>query len=83
MCPTCSHTMQNFGTMVGKSHFWCPRCGTLRETVGGWTHDEAPKLVDRVRGFIGMISPSAEGRFLRKQCEISGTLEAVTPPGSR
>ena len=33
-CPTCDHTMQNL-CGPGRQLFWCPRCGTLKEILGG------------------------------------------------
>jgi hypothetical protein len=67
--------------------WWCPRCGTLKEVVGHlgreFTNTEAPKLVDRVRGFVRMIDGTAAGRFLRGQAEAAGILESALPPGDR
>lgn len=51
-CSTCGHTMQG----LGDGRFWCPRCGTLKES-GGASPDEdgltatPPWLVLRVRHF--------------------------------
>ena len=44
-CPTCSCTMQMLST--DKTHFWCPRCGTLLE---GGEH-VAPKVIPKLREF--------------------------------
>lgn len=84
-CPTCGHTMQSLdGPTV---RWWCPRCGTLKETRGyagrEFTSVEAPKVVDRLRGFVRMIDGGPAGRWLREQAEVSGVIESVLPPGDR
>ncbi len=62
-CPTCSHTMQTFGSI---GNFWCPRCGTIKRDHPGCDTTEAPKLVERCREFrdkaengMGLSSASA------------------------
>lgn len=44
-CPTCDHTMHNFG-VDGAPLYWCPRCGTLIYDYGEKT--DCPNLVERV-----------------------------------
>ena len=54
-CPNCDHTMHGLGqTNAGYFFFWCPRCGTLRDSpYGFWDESRlAPKLVGRIREFV-------------------------------
>ena len=61
-CPTCDHTMQKIGSQsdapggssgmvyAGKSVYWCPRCGTVKDGEG--ITQQAPMLVYRVRQLL-------------------------------
>ena len=72
-CPTCSKTMHS----LGNNDFWCPCCGTIKN-VRGYSEDiSIPSLVTCFREFITMISDNDTGRYLKKQLEISGILEAI------
>lgn len=70
-----------------KNFWWCPRCGTLKELIGHvgreYVSVEAPKVVDRLRGFVRMIAGTPEGRFLRREAEACGITESVLTPGER
>jgi glutaredoxin-related protein len=85
-CPTCDHTMQKLSADP-KHLWWCPRCGTLKEVVGHLGREyvsvEAPKVVDRLRGFVRMIDGTDAGKFLRREAESCGILESVMPPAER
>lgn len=52
-CPTCDHTMQKCTDNV----YWCPRCGTLKSTLGYTVHEQ-PALVERCREFGATLGPS-------------------------
>lgn len=87
-CPTCSHTMQCIGTLEGRTHYWCPRCGTLRAYRDGdlgaeLVHDERPKVVEYLRGFHRMISDNDAGRALRELARLEGIPEAIFKPEDR
>lgn len=51
-CPNCDHTMTSMPSAQGITRYWCPRCGTLRETMrGGEIRDSTPVLVSQCREF--------------------------------
>jgi hypothetical protein len=52
-CPTCDHTMQS----AAQSLFWCPRCGTLKDTRHGEPPIDVsvPKLVERCHKLLTTI----------------------------
>lgn len=87
-CPTCSHTMQNLGLdTAGRTTWWCARCGSLKTEIHhlGKTFEsnEAPKLVECVRGFVRMLDDTAAGRWLKSQVEVSSVLESTHKPEER
>jgi hypothetical protein len=63
--------MQNVGLRSWENswsrHYWCPRCGTLREEYGDntgcTTNDQEPKLVVRCREFETTLDKRHEGTW--------------------
>jgi len=87
-CPTCDHTMQSIGHAEGRSHYWCPRCGTLRSTAeGGFDTDEAPKLVERCRKYRDELKAARSPYDLQAYLELYwnriGIAEAINKPEDR
>lgn len=46
-CPTCDHTMRNFG-VENQKIFWCSRCGTLKTVNGDYEENSQTIFVKSV-----------------------------------
>lgn len=82
-CPTCSATMHCLGTMKGRAHYHCPRCGTCRMKTGGHVHDTVPALVTRCRQFEADAPARFGEAWTGSHWHRLGILEAIHPPGER
>lgn len=84
-CPTCDHTMSNFGN--GSRVMWCPRCGTIKYDGMDGMLAEEPKLVQRCIDFAGKITdqPFSGEHVLDEHnlFERLGILESILPPDLR
>ena len=83
-CPNCDHTMHGLGeTDEGYHFFWCPLCGTLRDSPDGdWDESRlTPGLVGRVREFVDGLNlhPPYEypNRFHVDELRQIGVLESI------
>ena len=75
-CPTCSHTMQTFGSI---GNFWCPRCGTIAHDHPGSDFAEAPKLVDRCQRLLDLLRENGEAGGI-ETLHVLGITESIKPP---
>jgi hypothetical protein len=77
-CPTCDGTMQAIST--GERHYWCPRCGTLKEQGTHYDNVSAPALVGRCRRYRSGAGLTPEQRSL---WHAVGLDESIDVPADR
>jgi len=79
-CPICDHSMQQ---IIIDRTFWCPRCGTLKNSITPESFD-VPSLVPRLREFCGELKDEPVNDVLAHVVDAFNRLsiyESISMPG--